>query len=108
MPNSTNWVSSDTQENLTLVHTIIDLAFKAAGIATFAFGAYNYAAIVHAITRVARGHARQEDQRLAEEGLRLGGVVAERAVGAAAEGLARLHHVGEAENLQQVLTRAHR
>lgn len=84
------------------------MAFIAAGIATFAFGTYNYAEIVHAITRVARGHACQDDQRLAEEGLRRGnGLVAERAVEAAAEGLTRLHHVGEVQRLHEVLERVH-
>lgn len=106
MSNS-SWFSSETNENVAFVHTIIDLAFKAAGIATFAVGAYNYAAIIHAITCVTRGHPHQGDQRLAEEGIRLGGVVAEHAVEAAADGLARLNHAGDASRLREVLARGH-
>ena len=106
MSNSTAWVSSDTKDNLSFLQTILNIAFSAAGLAGAAFGIYNYAQIVRAITHVARGHARDEDQRILEEGLRHVGEPAFRAVEAYADGIARLNHTGEAQRVQEVLRRA--
>ena len=107
MSNSTAWISPDTQANLQFVQNILDIIFKAGGLATMAVAGWNYSLILRAIARVAGGQATQHDRVTAEAALRQGGEPVHHAIGTAASELQKLGRPGASARLVQLRDQPH-